>query len=331
MPAVRIFLPTYRRPRLLERAVASLRAQTFTDWICELHNDAPDDHEPAHLLARLRDERFVYRRHERNLGAVATFNLFFRPPPELFYSMLEDDNWWEPCFLETMLAHAAAFPQITVLWSNMRVWQERPVGSFDDTGRLTHALRSDGPELIRWGQTVQLYGPIHSNGAMLVRSRSGDDFRVPTVPQAMVEPFRERVFPYPLLFVPEPLANFSLTLATARSLDRSEWAVAQVMLATTFLRHANLGDEALKEIWRDAAAAHPPQTTTLLFTSFLEPTCHSFLRCAASSDWVRLLRGAIRRPLLFWRVLRSRQTKREWWDWLDRHSAARFRESRSIA
>ena len=43
MTAIRVYLLTCRRPELLRRALRSLVAQTFTDWVCEVHNDAPDD------------------------------------------------------------------------------------------------------------------------------------------------------------------------------------------------------------------------------------------------------------------------------------------------
>ena len=68
MARVRIYLPTYRRPALLPRALASLRAQTFTDWVCELHNDDPEDPAPGQLLAGLGDPRITLVTHKRNLG-----------------------------------------------------------------------------------------------------------------------------------------------------------------------------------------------------------------------------------------------------------------------
>ena len=108
MATVRIFLPTHRRPQLLPRAIASLRAQTFPDWICELHNDDPADPAPAQLVAQLADPRISLVTHERNLGGTAAFNQFFRATTEPFYSMLEDDNWWEPTFLQVMLDAARA-------------------------------------------------------------------------------------------------------------------------------------------------------------------------------------------------------------------------------
>ena len=66
MATVRIFLPTHRRPTMLPRALASLCAQTCRDWVCELHNDAPDDLLPGQLLAELDDPRFTLITHPQN-------------------------------------------------------------------------------------------------------------------------------------------------------------------------------------------------------------------------------------------------------------------------
>jgi len=59
MALIRIFLLTYRRPALLPRALNSLLSQTFTDWVCELHNDAPEDDGPSQLLNKINDPRII--------------------------------------------------------------------------------------------------------------------------------------------------------------------------------------------------------------------------------------------------------------------------------
>ena len=173
MATVRVFLPTYRRPHLLPRAIASLRAQTFSDWICDVHNDAPEDDAPRKLLVRMQDARFSLIQHERNLGGTATFNRFFKAVREPFYAMLEDDNWWEPDFLSGMLAAATAHQEITFFWANMRLWQEQPDGSFNETGRCVWPLEKAPYRKISWGQPSQFCGALHSHGAALVRSRLG--------------------------------------------------------------------------------------------------------------------------------------------------------------
>lgn len=329
MPRVRVFLPTYRRPRLLERAIASLLAQTESDWICELHNDAPDDATPGELLRRIADTRFEYHRHERNLGGTATFNLFFRATPEPFYAMLEDDNAWEPHFLSRMIAAAADHPDATVFWCNQSLWDEEANGDVSNTHRTAHPIQpGERPRRIAWGHPAQIFGALHAHGAALFRSRSGDDFATPLVPIALVEAFRERRFPYPIVYVPEPLAQFTRTRHTARSDDRGEWAVVQTMLAATFLKHARYGDAQLDALWRDARSRRPPTTGTLLLATFVEPSCRPLRRHARAIDWLRLTRGLVRRPTLFAQVTGSRKRHADWWHFLDTATAARFAAQR---
>jgi hypothetical protein len=270
-------------------------------------------------------------RHERNLGGTASFNLFFRATAEPFYSMHEDDNWWEPEFLATMLEIARAHPDVTVIWSNMRIWEEQPDGSFTDTGRTISPDRSGAPRRIDWGGPAQMLGAVHSNGAALFRSHPGDDYSIPDVPFAVVEMFRERLFPYPLLQMPQPLAHFALTRETARSRDHSEWAAMQTMLAATFLRHAAYSDAELGSVWRTARAARPPNTNVLLLAALADPRCRRFLKYSGPIDWWRLFRSTVRRPLIPWHIVRSRRAQTKLWDWLDENTAVRFLVARSAA
>lgn len=328
MSRIRVFLPTYRRPALLPRALASLRAQTFTDWVCELHNDDPADPAPGRLLAELGDPRITLITHERNLGGTETFNLFFRGTAEPFYSLLEDDNWWEPAFLATMLATAEQHPAVTVFWANMRIAQEQSDGRFVDTGRtLWPETPGETVRLFHWGAPQQIGGALHSNGAALFRSQPGRSFQIPHVPFAVIEPFRERLFPHPLLLVTKPLATFSETLQTARSRDASEWAECQAMIAATFLKSCPWDDARLAQIWAGARAQRPPGTTNLIFAAIADPACRKLFRHARWADWWIVVRGLIRRPGLYLRLKRSRERHGDWWQFLEKHTALRWQEA----
>jgi glycosyltransferase involved in cell wall biosynthesis len=329
-PKVRIFLPTYRRAGLLPRALQSLQRQTFTDWICEVHNDAPDDPAPGKSVAQLCDPRFEYHPHPRNLGGTETFNLFYRAAEEPFYAMLEDDNAWQPGFLSRMLAVAAEYPDVTVFWSNQSIWEENSDGSVRDTGTTVHpAPPGQSPRRIPWGSRTQLLGAVHANGSALFRSRRGDAFVTPAVPLAMVEAFRERLFPYPLVYVPEPLAQFTRTTRSSRSNDHGEWAILQTMVAATYLKHAGLAPAALTDVWREARAAKPPATNTLLLASFLDRGCRAVRAHAQPVDWLRLFRSFVRRPRVLPRVLASPKKHPDWWEFLDRTTAAQFKAARA--
>jgi len=253
---VRVFVPTYRRHKLFSRALDSLLAQTHTRWICEVHNDDPTDTFPAELVKRLGDPRIELHTHERNLGATQTFNLFFRPTREAFYSLLEDDNWWEPEFLTIMVSEMESNPSVSMGWCNQKIWEELPDGSWRDTHQLVTPSETDArSRLVRFGEWRQMLGAIHSNGSMLMRSRADKSYETPVNwPFALIEPFRERMVQFPLLYVPRPLAVFSLTLKTARTETRTEWVEGLTILAATFLSHAHYDEKHLAEVEPNANA-----------------------------------------------------------------------------
>jgi hypothetical protein len=327
MATVRIYLPTHRRPALLPRALASLRAQTFTDWTCELHNDDPTDPAPGRLLAQFPDSRITLVTHECNLGGTATFNLFFRPCAEPFYSMLEDDNWWEPDFLAQMLATAKENPEVILFWANMRLWQEQPNGSFLDTGRMIWPDETTPTRRFAWGQPSQAGGALHSNGAALVRSVAGQTWTIPPVPFAVVEPFRERMMPHPLLLVTRPLAHFSITRQSTRSRNPMEWAELQAMLLATFFRNCPWPEGQVARFWAEARAQTPPATTPLILAALMESDSPIGLRHARWSDWWIVVRGFLRRPHSYFHFRNSRRNHPDWWSFLERHTASRWQES----
>jgi glycosyltransferase involved in cell wall biosynthesis len=328
---VRVFVPTCRRHHLLPRALDSLRAQTFSDWVCEVHNDDPSDNFPKRLVKALDDSRIELHDHERNLGALATFNLFYRATREPFYSLLEDDNWWLPDFLQNMISAMAAYPSVILAWCNQQVWEEMPDGSWRDTGNLVNPAEQTGPRLAYFGDANQIMGARYGQGAMLMRSQAGQAYPTPVDwPLAAVEPLRERMMIHPLLYVPRPSAVFAKTRQTARSENRSEWAIAQTILAATFFKHSQYGRERISEIFADARAKRKtPTTNILLFAALIEPKCRDLLRYSTLGDWFLLLRGLLRRPNVLWEVLRSRRRHKDWWRLLDRYTAARFDEMRS--
>jgi glycosyltransferase involved in cell wall biosynthesis len=326
---VRVYLPTYRRHALLPRALESLRAQTFVDWICEVHNDDPDDRFPGHLVRQFGDDRIEFHQHKHNLGPVAAFNLFYRPTRELFYSLLEDDNWWEPGFLETMIREMQSHPDVTMAWCNQRVWEELPDGSWRDTGQCVNPLGQLEPRLVDFGGTGHILGPVHANGAMLLRSRSDETYLTPEDwPFFGVEAFRERMFPHPLLYIPQPLAIYAATQQTSRSKSRAEWETVHTILAATFIKHVD-NHLSLAELLSDFRARRFPGTNTLLLAGIVESRCRNLLRHSTIKDWVLLLRCLIRRPNVFWHVMRSRWRHVDWWHLVDRNTSRRFEELKS--
>lgn len=332
MSAVRVFLLTCRRPALLPRALASLRAQTFTDWVCELHNDAPEDDFPGRLLAEIGDPRITLHHHERNWGPVATFNHAFGGGPEPYIAILEDDNWWEPGFLAAAHTALESAPTVNVVWANLRIWREEADGTWTDTGRtiwkLPAASPPSSPTLFQWPEPLQFFDALHSNGAMLVRTSISKTALVPAdLPFAIIEPARERLLPGGWLLLPQPLANFAVTCRTARSDDPVQWARAQLLVAASYLHAVRPEREEIAALWAVLRAQNPPATNLLFHLAFAGHRPWTLLRFARPADWFHFILGAARHPISLVRILRFISAHPTLWPVLLSAAADRTRET----
>mgnify|MGYP006276881467 CR=1 FL=1 len=329
MARIKVYLPTFRRHGMLPRAVKSLLNQTFSDWQCEVHNDDPEDPFPGELVVKTWDPRIRIVNHPRNLGGAATMNAFYAPAKEEFVSILEDDNWWEPGFLEEMVRAAEKHPHVTVFWSNMRIWQEQADGSFAFLGKTTYPEEHGKTyQEFWWPDERQILGAIHSNGACLIRSGPGCDFRIPAAPFASIEMFRERIFPQPLLLIRKPLANYSLTHLTERSRDGVRWGEAQAILCATFFKHAGWPTLKMKNLFDAGRKKNPPTTHAYLNAALIGPACRPFFNFATSQEKIRWILSLLKRPGMLIGLLRAGDARLAWWNFLEKHTADQFIEAR---
>jgi hypothetical protein len=257
----------------------------------------------------INDSRIQYVPHERNLGPTATFNLLFKSAAEPYLSLLEDDNWWEPDFLQEMVSTLERFPDVDVAWCNQNCWQEETDGIWTDLDHTVWQVEGGNePRLISWPQPYQISGALHSNGSMLLRSRHAAEYRIPDeTPFDIIEHVRERTFSYPILFVPQTLANFSITQASARNSNKAIWGQTQLLLASTFLRHISLSSSALKHLWQTRRASTPRSTSVLFHTAIVGVERRRLLENATVADWLHFLKATFRRPIITCQILRSRR------------------------
>lgn len=332
MAVVRVYLTTYRRHQLLPRALNSLLNQTFRDWVCELHNDDPADPFPEDLVRRTGDSRVTAVTHEVNYGPTRSFNGFFKPISEPYFSVLEDDNWWEPRLLERLLAEMQCHPEVSVAWGNQRYWREQADGTWADTGRnIWETPERAEPQIFGWPQPTHLLNGLHSVGAMVARSAALQNCCVPpTTDFAATEGYRERMFPFPVMFVPERLGNFALTLGTSRTADPAIGTLSGALQAGSLLACTNPGDEALRKTWsqvsnpgRERGSSH-----MLFYAALFFPECRRLLRFASFNDWLFFMAYSARHPLRAMRTIHLHREKQNEKEFLMRHTRARVEESR---
>jgi glycosyltransferase involved in cell wall biosynthesis len=121
---------------MLGRSIRSALDQTHRDLsILVVYDDTEDSH-VAKTVSDLDDTRLDLFQPVQKRGAARNFNLMFDDRTQTpFVALLEDDYWWQPEFLATMLSLLHWHPEQKAACANERIWPENPDGSWADTGQ----------------------------------------------------------------------------------------------------------------------------------------------------------------------------------------------------
>ncbi|MFB9844074.1 glycosyltransferase family 2 protein [Mucilaginibacter ginsenosidivorans] len=323
---VRVYLFTYRRNGTLVRSIESLRRQTFGGWVCEIHNDEPTNIFPADHIASLGDARFTVVNHPANLGPTKTFNMAFGGCPEEFISILEDDNWWEPDFLSTMLGAMDEHPEVQVAWANLRIWRESAGDQWTDTGQTVWPA-GDQAKLLHFPQYRQAYTALHSNGAMLVRNSDLAQLRTPeAILFDFAETIRERAYRHPLLLVSLPLANFAQTVSTGRSASFKYRQEHCLLLIDSFLQCVPISAAGAEKLWTEVRGNGYRSYLMLMYTGLCCRSSRKLLGKATALEWFNFILYNIRHPSVLSGCLRAKTVYAELWHYLLENTKARVRE-----
>ncbi|MBW4566636.1 MAG: glycosyltransferase [Tolypothrix carrinoi HA7290-LM1] len=101
MSLCEVRIPTYKRPDLLKRALATLREQTYDNWQALVFDDSPEQEAKA-VVEFYSDDRIIYKPHKVNLGRSKNINCAFLPTAYVggeYAFVLEDDNYLLPDFI----------------------------------------------------------------------------------------------------------------------------------------------------------------------------------------------------------------------------------------
>jgi glycosyltransferase involved in cell wall biosynthesis len=304
IPKCRVYLFTYRRPKFLARAIKSLLAQTCVDWVCEIHNDDPHDPRPGEILAEFADPRITLVTHPQNYGPTKSFNCAFKPAREEFISILEDDNTWDPGFLDTCLACLRDRPEVSLVWANMQMWKQIDESTCIPTDvffwpRQSKTGASLPPfETFHWPNAHSVIGGLHSNGAMIMRSTFAPDCLIPNeCPFNFIEHFRERTFGYPLVLIREKLANWTWVAETSRPAGLASSIAIQILLANSFLLYCPKRRFPMLRIWARARRRKQRYLIILFLAIIIDVRLWPLLRYMQVTDVLWIGVDYIKHPL----------------------------------
>ena len=125
MPLVSIITPVYNAAPWLRETLASVRAQTLTDWEQILVDDGSSDNSVAIAEAAAKqDARFRLIRTPQNMGPSSARNLAIEAARGRFIAFLDADDYWEPHKLSRQLDLLERHPEVGL--TAARYYEETP-------------------------------------------------------------------------------------------------------------------------------------------------------------------------------------------------------------
>lgn len=116
-PFVSVVIPAFNAASYIESALASVFAQTYTDYEVIVVNDgSPDSDELQRVIEPLRPRvQYVSQEHR---GVSAARNAGIRLARGILYAQLDADDQWLPEYLEHQVAFLAANPDVDLVYPN---------------------------------------------------------------------------------------------------------------------------------------------------------------------------------------------------------------------
>ena len=161
MPKVSVLMPVYKtEPQYLQEAIASVLAQTFTDFELLILDDCPQDTREA-VVQSFRDKRIKYLQNKKNLGITQSRNKLIELAKGQYLAIMDHDD----VALPTRLAE-----QVNLLDKHSKIgvvgcWMER----------FPHTKIAHYPQGNSEIEAYLMQGcAIPHTGAMIRRSALGD-------------------------------------------------------------------------------------------------------------------------------------------------------------
>ena len=127
---VSVIIPTYKRTTYLKIALDSVLKQTYGNFEILVVNDYPPMAEEIdQLVAEFNDSRIKLIHHKQNGGESASRNTALTYVQGEIVALLDDDDIWEPTFLEKHVAKHQERPEVGFVYCGyVRFWDNDLLG-----------------------------------------------------------------------------------------------------------------------------------------------------------------------------------------------------------
>lgn len=139
MPLVSIIIPAYNVEPWIGEALASVLAQTVTDWECVIINDGSTD--DTEFVAKSLDPR-IRLITQKNAGVSAARNRGLEIAQGQFVAFLDADDVWHPQALEIMLAPLQLDADCALTWANFVRFRDKTNQYLPSPGVRIHSAHN---------------------------------------------------------------------------------------------------------------------------------------------------------------------------------------------
>ncbi|MEI8196057.1 MAG: glycosyltransferase family A protein [Phycisphaerae bacterium] len=178
MPLVSVIIPTYKHQDYVLESIASVRAQTFTDWELIVVNDgSPDD--THHVLQPLADAGVIRYLRQENQGQARARNRGLAEARGEFIAFLDDDDCWPADSLAWRVAALRDRPELGVICGVYRPLGTTELVGGDLDGRwidITFAEVFNGCPCVSPGQALIRAGVLREAGGFDPTLWGTDDY-----------------------------------------------------------------------------------------------------------------------------------------------------------
>jgi glycosyltransferase involved in cell wall biosynthesis len=195
MPAVTVIITVYKRLDYLREALRGVAAQTFDDYEVIVADDSGSGAAREIVATSVDPARLRYQANPQTLGVAVSLRTAINNAHGRYISILNDDDVWEPEFLERLVAPLEANGNRVLAFCDHWI-----VGA---NGQIDHQATDDNTDA--FGRRNLRVGDIVDPHALVLRKNA--------VPLAMGSVFRARAFDYAQL-VPEVAGAYDFWISS---------------------------------------------------------------------------------------------------------------------
>ena len=155
-PLVSVIIPTYNRQSYLKQAIESAINQKYKNIEIIVSDDCSPE-SPQPLIESFQDSRIRFYRNQKNLGICQNVVNGFKQAQGKYVASLNDDDMWNEDFLEILVPHLEANPDLVLAFSDYYI--------MDSQGKINYSATEDDTRRWKRDRLKQgIYKPFYEHG-----------------------------------------------------------------------------------------------------------------------------------------------------------------------